>query len=113
MKRFVIDTDPGVDDALALILAFADPDTRVEAITVVAGNVGLDRTVANACTILDVLEASPAQVPVFRGCDRSLLGDRVAAIAHGTDGLGDCHFPPSARPVEAEHAAVALVRLAN
>ena len=113
MERLVIDTDPGVDDALALILAFADPGARVEAITVVAGNVGLERTVPNACTILDVLEVDPARVPVFRGCDRSLLGDRVAATSHGTDGLGDCHFPPSPRPIEAEHAAVALVRLAS
>jgi len=113
MKRLVIDTDPGVDDALALIMAFADADARVEALTVVAGNVGLDRTVANACTILDLVEASASTTPVFRGCDRSLLGDRVAATVHGVDGLGDCRFPPSARPVEAEHAAVALVRLAD
>jgi purine nucleosidase len=113
MKRLVIDTDPGVDDALALIMAFADADTRVEAVTVVAGNVDLDRTVANACTILDLLGASVSTTPVFRGCDRSLLGDRVAAAVHGADGLGDCHFPASARPVETEHAAVALVRLAN
>jgi purine nucleosidase len=113
MTRLVIDTDPGVDDALALLLAFARTDVRVEAITVVAGNVGLDRTVANACTILDVLDVNPAVTPVFRGCDRSLLGDRVAATSHGTDGLGDCQFPPSGRPVEAEHAALALVRLAN
>jgi purine nucleosidase len=113
MKRLVIDTDPGVDDALALILAFADPDARVEAVTVVAGNVDLERTLANACTILDVLEVSPSATPVYRGCDRSLLGDRVAATSHGADGLGDCHFPPSARPVEREHAAVALVRLAS
>lgn len=113
MKRLVIDTDPGVDDALALMLAFADAGTRVEAITVVAGNVGLERTVPNACTILDVLNVDPAATPVFRGCDRSLLGDRVAATSHGADGLGDCHFPPSSRPVEAEHASLALVRLAN
>jgi inosine-uridine nucleoside N-ribohydrolase len=113
VKRLVIDTDPGVDDALALLLAFADADTRVEAVTVVAGNVGLDRTVANACTILDVLGADPAATPVFRGCDRSLLGDRVEATSHGADGLGNAQFPPSSRRVEAEHAADALVRLAS
>ena len=113
MTRLVVDTDPGVDDALALMLAFAHPGATVEAVTVVAGNVGLERTVANACTVLDVLNASPAETPVFRGCDRSLLGDRVAATSHGTDGLGDCHFPPSGRPVETEHASLALVRLAS
>ncbi|MGH7318582.1 MAG: nucleoside hydrolase [Candidatus Rokuibacteriota bacterium] len=113
MIRLVVDTDPGVDDALALILAFADSDASVEAITVVAGNVGLERTVANACTILDVLNVDPAATPVFRGCSRSLLGSRVEATSHGADGLGDCHFPPSSRPIEAEHASLALVRLAN
>jgi purine nucleosidase len=113
VKRLVIDTDPGVDDALAIVLAFADRDARVEALTVVAGNVGLERTVPNACTILDALGADAAATPVFRGCDRSLLGDRVAATVHGTDGLGDAHFPPSSRPVETEHAALALVRLAR
>jgi purine nucleosidase len=114
VKRLVIDTDPGVDDALAILLAVADADTRIEAVTIVAGNVGLERTVANACTVLDALGVDPARTRVFRGCDRSLLGDRVeASHAHGEDGLGNAYFPPSSRPVEAEHAAVALVHLAS
>src|SRR5262245_47655690 len=113
MTRLVVDTDPGVDDALALMLAFASPHVRVEAVTVVAGNVGLEPTVANACTILDVLGADPRTTPVFRGCDRALLGGRVLATSHGADGLGDCHFPPSPRRVEAEHGSLALIRLAN
>jgi purine nucleosidase len=111
--RLVIDTDPGVDDALAIVLAVADARARVEALTVVAGNVGLERTVANACTVLDALDVDPARTRVFRGCDRSLLGGRVEATVHGADGLGNAHFPPSSRPVEVEHAAVALARLAN
>ena len=113
MNRLVIDTDPGVDDALALIMAFAHAGTRIEAVTVVGGNVGLERTLANACTILDVLGADPATTPVFRGCDRPLLEEPVPATSHGADGLGDCHFPPSRRRVEAEHGAVALARLGN
>jgi purine nucleosidase len=113
VTRLVIDTDPGVDDAHAIMLAFAHPGTRVEAITVVAGNVGLDRTVANACTILDVLDRPSGQPPVFAGCGRSLLGERVAATSHGSDGLGNSHHPPSSRPVESEHAALALVRVAD
>jgi purine nucleosidase len=75
--------------------------------------VGLDRAVANACTVLDVLGAGPGAPPVFPGCDRPLVGPRVPATSHGTDGLGDSHFPPSARAVESEHAALALVRLAR
>ena len=113
VKRLVIDTDPGVDDALAILLAFAHATTTVEAITVVAGNVSLDRTVANACTVLDVLSVSPTATPIFRGCGRSLLGTRVEATSHGADGLGDSHFPPSKRPIAREHASLALVRFAN
>jgi purine nucleosidase len=113
LTRLVVDTDPGVDDALALMLAFAHAGARIEGITVVAGNVGLERTVANVCTILDVLNADPVATPVFPGCSRSLLGSRVDATSHGADGLGDSHFPPSSRPVEAEHGSLALVRLAN
>ena len=113
MTRLVVDTDPGVDDALAIMLAFAHPGVEVEAVTVVAGNKGLEQTVENACTILDVLGASVAATPVFRGCARPLLEPRVEATSHGTDGLGDCHFPPSDRPVAAEHASLALVRLGH
>jgi purine nucleosidase len=76
VTRLVIDTDPGVDDAQAIMLAFAHPRARVETITVVAGNVGLDRTLANACTILDMLEAAPGAPPVFAGSGRSLVADR-------------------------------------
>lgn len=111
MKRIIIDTDPGVDDAHAIMMAFAHPETRVEAIMAVAGNVGLERTVANACTILDVLEAD---VPIYAGCSRALVvpaGD--ASYVHGRDGLGDCGYPASPRLVEDEHAALALVRLAG
>jgi purine nucleosidase len=114
VTRLVIDTDPGVDDAHALMLAFAQPDAHIEAITTVAGNVGLDRTTANACTILDVLEIPPQQTPIFAGCDRALLGRQAdAARVHGDDGLGQSHYPTSARKVESEHAVQALIRLAN
>src|SRR4029079_1298848 len=111
MTSLVIDTDPGVDDAQAIMLAFAHPAVTVHALTVVAGNVGLDRTVANACTILDALDAAPGAPPVFPGCAGPLLGSRVTASSHGSDGRGDGAFPASTRPVEAEHAALALTRL--
>jgi purine nucleosidase len=114
MVRLVIDTDPGVDDAHALMIAFSHPAARVEAITTVSGNVSLDKTTANACTILDVLEVDPEQTPIYAGCDRALLGAQPdAAYVHGTDGLGDGPRTPSHRPVAPEHAALALIRLAN
>ena len=114
MTRLVIDTDPGVDDAHALMLALTHPGARVEAITTVAGNVGLERTTANACTILDALDVPPERTPIYAGCDRALVSaDSRAEHVHGDDGLGNSRFPPSARRVEAEHAVLALMRLAN
>jgi len=112
MKRIIIDTDPGVDDAHALLMAFAHPGVKVEAVCVVAGNVGLERTVANTCTILDIVGTD---VPVYRGCNTPLVLPRADAAehVHGQDGLGDSNYPPSARTIAEEHASAALVRLAN
>lgn len=111
MRRLVIDTDPGVDDAHAIMMAFAHPEAQVEALTTVAGNVSLERTTANVCTILDVLEQD---VPIYAGCDRPLLMRPTdASYVHGKDGLGDSGHPPSKRRVAGEHAVNALVRLAN
>jgi purine nucleosidase len=111
MTRLIIDTDPGVDDAHAILLALAHPDTRVEAITTVNGNVGVEQTTANALKILDV---AGKDIPVYRGCDRPLISRELsAAYVHGEDGLGDCGIPASSRSPEAEHAVQALIRLAN
>jgi purine nucleosidase len=111
MNRFVIDTDPGIDDAHAIMMAVAHPEAQIEAITTVAGNVSLERTTANACTILDVLEQD---VPVYAGCGQALVArTQDASHVHGQDGLGDSGYPPSKRKVADEHAVNILVRLAN
>lgn len=110
--RLIIDTDAGVDDAQAIIMALAHPDVTVEAITTVSGNVHVDKVIPNVFTILDVMHKDAL---VFRGADRSLLGDsKSAEYVHGNDGLGNLqNRPPSSRQVESEHAAQALIRLAN
>lgn len=112
MKRLVIDTDPGVDDAHAILLAAAHPQVNIEALTIVGGNVPLENTVANACKILDVANYD---APVFAGCQGALLEreHEDASHVHGKDGLGDCDLPASARQVQSVHAVNALVRLAN
>jgi purine nucleosidase len=111
MKRLIIDSDPGVDDAHAILLALAHPDVQVEAITTVNGNVGLDLTTANALKILDV---AGKDVPVYRGCDRPLVQrPDNAAHVHGDDGLGDCGIAASKKQAQPEHAVHALLRLAN
>lgn len=107
----LIDTDPGVDDALALLMAFNDPRHCVVALTIAAGNVGLAHTVANA---LKLCEVAGVDVPVFAGCDAPLLHPaRDAAYVHGRDGFGDSGYAPALRAAESEHAALALLRLSH
>jgi inosine-uridine nucleoside N-ribohydrolase len=85
----LIDTDPGIDDALAILLALGSPEISVEAITTVAGNVEVDLGTANAFRVLDV--ARPHHRPrVARGAAGPLVGPLItAAHFHGDDGLGN------------------------
>jgi purine nucleosidase len=107
----LIDTDPGVDDALALLMAFNDPRHRIVGLTIAAGNVGLRHTVANALKLCEIVGAD---VPVFAGCASPLLHPaRDAAYVHGQDGFGDTGYAPSTRQAEAEHAALAILRLSH
>jgi purine nucleosidase len=108
----LIDTDPGVDDALALLMAFADDRHAVVGLTVAAGNVGLRHTVANALKLCEV--AGRDDVPVFPGCDSPLLhAAEDAAFVHGEDGFGDTGYAPAARVASDEHAALAILRLSH
>lgn len=107
----LIDTDPGVDDALALLMAFDAPRHEVVALTIAAGNVGLKHTVANALKLCEVAEV---EVPVFAGCDAPLLHPAPdASYVHGRDGFGDIGYSPATRSAEAEHAAQAIIRLSH
>jgi purine nucleosidase len=106
--QLLIDTDPGVDDALAILMAHAHAD--VLGLSIAAGNVGLAHTTRNARTLVDVVGAS---TPVFAGCPMPLvrLPEEDAAFVHGLDGLGDVGFSePKTVPVD-EHAALALLRI--
>ena len=108
----LVDTDPGVDDALALLMAFADARHDVVGLTVAAGNVGLGHTVANALKLCEVVGRD--DVPVFPGCDSPLLhAASDAAYVHGQDGFGDTCYVPAARKASAEHAALAILRLSH
>ncbi len=107
----LIDTDPGVDDALALLMAFNDPRHEGVGLTIAAGNVGLPHTVANALKLCEVCEVA---VPVFPGAAAPLVLASVdAAHVHGSDGFGDTAYAPAARAPESEHAALAIVRLSH
>ena len=108
----LIDTDPGVDDALALLMAFADTRHDVVGLTIAAGNVGLEHTVANALKLCEV--AGRDDVPVFPGCAEPLLhAAEDASSVHGRDGFGDTGYVPAKRVAASEHAALAILRLSH
>jgi len=107
--KLLIDTDPGVDDALAILMAHAHAD--VLGLSIAAGNVGIAHTVANA---LKLVETIGAGTPVFPGCATPLvLPADDAAFVHGIDGFGDTGYTPSARRAENEAAALAILRLSH
>jgi inosine-uridine nucleoside N-ribohydrolase len=99
-RHLLIDSDPGIDDALAILLALRSPDARVEAITTVAGNVAADRATANARRILAV--AAPDPPPLLaEGAPAPLKRALVTAgHVHGQDGLGNLErfVEPDGRP---------------
>ena len=107
----LIDTDPGVDDALALLMAFNDDHHEVVGLTIAAGNVGLEHTVANA---LKLCEVCGVDAPVFAGAAAPLLHPALdAAYVHGRDGFGDTGYAPAMRKAADEHAAQAILRLSH
>lgn len=111
MRSVLIDTDTASDDAVALIMALRSPEIRVEAITVVAGNVAVEQGVSNA---LLVTELCGVEAPVFKGASRPLARDlQIADWFHGRDGLGDHGYRPQTRKPEAEHAVDAILRTVN
>jgi purine nucleosidase len=107
--RIVIDTDPGQDDAIALLLALAAGD-RLDllGITTVAGNVPVDLTTANALRILEL--AGCTDVPVFRGASQPLLRAlRTAEFVCGPDGLDGARLPPPTATARGGHAVAFLI----
>ena len=97
--RIIIDTDPGVDDAIAILLALRSPELKVEAVTPVAGNVPLDFTLPNAMKLLEL--AGRSDIPVAAGARSPLVRTLVTAkYVHGNNGLGGVELPaPKMRPV--------------
>lgn len=111
--RILIDTDPGQDDAVALLLALASPELEVAAVTAVAGNVPVRQTAANARRVLDLAGPVGADVPVHAGAAGPLvLPLETAEFVCGPDGLAGCDLPPASRDPSPEHAALAIIRLA-
>lgn len=119
MKRILIDTDPGIDDAAAILMALASPELEVVALTTIFGNSSVEVCAANARRVLSA--AGRSDIPVYLGAGKPLLrpaNEGWASHIHGGDGLGGIAGEDSApsdggEPVEPsapdKHAALAIV----
>lgn len=97
--RIIIDTDPGIDDALAFLLALASPEIKLEALTTTQGNVNLEKATRNALSVLELARAS--HIPVASGSLLPLVQPlRASAAIHGESGIGNSNLPePQSKPV--------------
>lgn len=108
-RKIIIDTDPGQDDAVAILLALASPDEiELLGLTCVAGNVPLDLTARNARMVCEL--AGRTDIPVFAGCDRPLGRELVTAEhVHGKTGIDGPDLPEPAMPLADTHAVDFLI----
>ncbi len=115
MPKIWIDTDPGFDDLVTLVLAARHKTLQLEGIGVVAGNAPLERTLHNALTVAD---AYGITAPVYAGCDRALLrslGTAENVLGVGAFGTIGSSLPPPTRQADSGHAVLKLIEtvLAN
>ena len=86
-KRIILDTDPGIDDSLAILLALASPEISLEGLSVVHGNSSTQQGTINALSVLELAKAS--HIPVYQGCDLPLVQPSLLAPeTHGEQGIG-------------------------
>ncbi|NVM02538.1 MAG: nucleoside hydrolase [Candidatus Helarchaeota archaeon] len=99
MKKIIFDGDPGIDDALAIMLALQSEEIQLIGITTVAGNVNVDRGTINALSLLEYLKIE--NIPVARGSEKPLYKElKTAEFVHGKDGLGNINLPtPEIKPI--------------
>ncbi len=97
-KRIIIDTDPGIDDALAILLAVASPELQLDGIVTVHGNCSLEQATKNGLSILELANAS--HIPLAKGCELPLVQPSLLAPeTHGDTGLGYAKLPePGIKP---------------
>ncbi len=107
-RRIILDTDPGIDDALALLLAIASPEVTLEAITIVHGNCAVSQGVQNALRLLELAQAT--HIPVAAGADRPLIQPLLLAPeTHGDSGMGYAELPATNLVPHPQHAVDLLI----
>jgi purine nucleosidase len=97
-KHIILDTDPGIDDSLAILLALASPEISLDGLSVVHGNSSAAQGTVNALSVLELAQAS--HVPVYKGCDLPLVQPPLLAPeTHGEHGIGYAKLPaPQTKP---------------
>jgi len=113
-KKVIIDTDPGIDDAMAIFVALRSPELEVVGLTTIFGNVYTALATRNALHLLET--AGRTDIPVAEGSHVTIKKAtklRIASFVHGSDGLGNQNFPPPAGKAVDQSAAAFLVEQAN
>ncbi|RFD19431.1 nucleoside hydrolase [Komagataeibacter melaceti] len=108
MRRIIIDTDPGQDDAIAIMLALAAPGLDILGLVSVAGNVSVAQTTANACRVLEL--AGRRDIRVYAGCTRPLRRTPItAAHVHGRTGMDGPDLPEPTLRAQPQHGVDFLI----
>ncbi|MCA2002876.1 MAG: nucleoside hydrolase [Chloroflexi bacterium] len=107
-KRILLDTDPGIDDSLAILLALASPEISLEGLSVVHGNSSAAQGTINALSVLELARAG--HIPVYKGCELPLVQPSLLAPeTHGVSGIGYAKLPPPQAKPQASHASDFLI----
>lgn len=107
-RAFLIDTDTASDDAVALVMAARADDVDIKAVTIVSGNVSVEQGTINALYTLELCGVD--HVPVYPGADRPLLREPARAEwFHGSDGMGNMHYPAPRGKPQQKHAVDAII----
>ncbi len=109
VKKIIIDCDPGIDDAIAILLAIADPEIKLMGITTIAGNISVDKTFKNARKITEL--AGKSDIPVFKGTSRPLMfAAGKTTMVHGVNGLGGIELPEPVQEDSGYHAVDFIIK---
>jgi len=107
-KRIIIDTDPGIDDACAILLALASPELALEGLSIVHGNCSLEHAAINGLSILEL--ANARRIPVAKGCELPLVQPSLLAPeTHGNTGLGYAKLPSPRIKPQVQHGCDFLI----
>jgi purine nucleosidase len=103
-KHIILDTDPGIDDSLAILLALASPEVELKGISTIHGNASTEQVTKNALSILELANAS--HIPVYKGCDLPLVKESLLSPeTHGNSGLGYAKLPESKTKFQGQHGS--------